>query len=654
VIPDRPQCLGSAWAVTAVYALLTLATTWPLATRLTTSLPSDLGDPLLNCFILDWGIAHVGAIATGDLGAAIRVWHAPIFHPEPLALAYSEHLTAQVLQAAPVYALSGNILLCYNLLFLSTYFLSALGMYLLSRELTGSATAGFVAGLLYGFALYRLAQLPHLQTLSSQWLPFALFGLRRFFVTRRLRPLAGATLALVAQNLSNGYYLIFCAPFVAAYCVYEIIDRRLWTDPRVLAGVAGAGLVTFAVAIPFLVPYLALRATGFAARGALEVRTFSADVLSWATAPSASPIWGWMQTFPKPEGELFPGLAAVVLAAAGLAGRLRTLWRPGQGLQGWRRLAAWGIVCVGATVAAFATLVLVTDDPYWRLMGVRFTLREPWKAGIVLLVLAIAFVALSARTRHLVCGVPGSALGFFAASAIAGVLLTLGPVIEIGGLSTRLPAPYALLFNLVPGFDGLRVPSRYAMVTLCCLAVLGGFGARALLGTGRRGRVALAVLALLALAESTSLPMPLDQSLGAVGYAAGPGPVALADQAPEVYRRVAELPPSTVIVEFPFGSGAWDLQAVFYQRLHKHPLVNGYSGGFPASFEYTREAIDALGVVPDLAWRRLLESGATHAIVHGRPFRSRNWAQFERWLTDHGATLVATYGSDRLFALPAR
>ena len=69
-------------------------------------------------------------------------------------------------------------------------------------------------------------------------------GFRRFFVTRRWTPLAGATLALIAQNLSNGYYLIFFAPFVAAYCVYELLDRRAWTDVRVLAGLAGAALAT--------------------------------------------------------------------------------------------------------------------------------------------------------------------------------------------------------------------------------------------------------------------------------------------------------------------------------------------------------------------------------------------------------------------------
>ena len=654
MIPDRPRWLASAWAVTAVYALLTLVTTWPLVTRLTTSLPSDLGDPLLNCFIIDWGVAHVRAILSGDAGAALRFWHAPIFHPEPLALAYSEHLVAQAVQVTPIYALSGNILLCYNLLFLSTFVLSALGMYLLSRELTASATAGFVAGLLYGFALYRLAQLPHLQALSSQWLPFALYGLRRFFVTRRILPLAGATLALVAQNLSNGYYLIFCAPFVAAYCVYEMVDRRLWTDPRVLAGVAGAGLVTLAVSIPFLVPYLALRSTGFAARGILEVRAFSADALSWLTAPTASPLWGWMQTLPKPEGELFPGLALMALAAAGLAARARTLWRPDDAALGWRRGASLVIVVAGVVIAAFAALVLTTGDPYWRVLGVRFTLRQPWKAGLLLMLLFFAFVGVSARTRRLIRGIPGSAVGFFAVSAAISALLTLGPVVEIAGYPTQLPAPYAWLYAYLPGFDGLRVPARYAMVTVCSLAVLGGFGARALVRAGRQGRAGLAVLTVLALAESTGVPMVLDHRLGAIGYASGPGPVAIGDGAPEVYRRVAELPPTAVVVEFPFGSGTWDLQAVFYQRVHGHPLVNGYSGGFPASFDYTREAIDGLAVVPDLAWRRLLESGATHAVVHGRAFRSRQWARLERWLTGHGATLMATYGTDRLYALPAR
>ncbi len=107
-------------------------------------------------------------------------WNANIFHPDPLALALSEHLFGQTLQILPVYWLTGNIILCYNLLFISTFALSAFGTYLLVRDLTGDRRAAFIAGLVYGFLPYRIASVPHVQVMSSQWMPFALYGLNRF------------------------------------------------------------------------------------------------------------------------------------------------------------------------------------------------------------------------------------------------------------------------------------------------------------------------------------------------------------------------------------------------------------------------------------------------------------------------------------------
>ena len=83
---------------------------------------------------------------------------------------------AQALQVAPVYALTGNIILCYNLLFLSTFVISAIGGYLLVRDLTGDWRAGVIAGLVYGFLPYRISQVPHLQIMSSQWMPLALWA----------------------------------------------------------------------------------------------------------------------------------------------------------------------------------------------------------------------------------------------------------------------------------------------------------------------------------------------------------------------------------------------------------------------------------------------------------------------------------------------
>ena len=155
--------------------------TWPLVRGLGRDVAWDLGDSVLNMWILAWDGEQLLAILRGDLSRIRTFFDANIFHPAPLTLAYSEHLFAQAVQILPVYAISGNPILAYNLLFLSTFALSGLGMYLLVRELTGSALAGFVAGLLFAFAPYRLAQSSHLQVLSAQWMPFVFYGMLRYF-----------------------------------------------------------------------------------------------------------------------------------------------------------------------------------------------------------------------------------------------------------------------------------------------------------------------------------------------------------------------------------------------------------------------------------------------------------------------------------------
>src|SRR5262245_33896274 len=230
--------------------------TWPLAPRMTTDIAADLGDPLLNAWILAWDVTHLGR----------GWWNANIFYPHPYALAYSEHLLAQAIQVAPLYVLTSNPILCYNVIFLSTFALSGLGMFLFARELTGNPTAAFVAGLAYAFAPYRFSYLSHVQVLSSAWMPFALYGFRRYFETRRLVPLAGAAAAWLLQNLSCGYYLLYFSPVLVLYIAWEMTTRRLWRDSTTLVRIGAACVVVGLLNVPFLLPYLRLRDLGFSAR----------------------------------------------------------------------------------------------------------------------------------------------------------------------------------------------------------------------------------------------------------------------------------------------------------------------------------------------------------------------------------------------------
>ena len=103
--------LPDATRATIGYALLTIVMTWPLARGFARDVPADLGDPLLNCWILAWDADHLLRALGGHVEALRGYWTANIYYPHALTLAYSEHLTAQALQILPIYALTKNPLL---------------------------------------------------------------------------------------------------------------------------------------------------------------------------------------------------------------------------------------------------------------------------------------------------------------------------------------------------------------------------------------------------------------------------------------------------------------------------------------------------------------------------------------------------------------
>lgn len=655
----NPESRLTAATATALYAVVALVLTWPLAAGLLRDIPWDLGDSVLNCWILQWGADHWLRFLGGDLGAFRGYFNANIFYPEPLALAYSEHLTAQVLQILPVYALTGNIVLCYNLLFLSTFVLSGLGAFLLVRELTGSARAGLVAGLLYAFAPYRIGQFSHLQVLSSQWMPFALYGLRRWFETRRARPLAGAAAALVLQNWSCGYFLVYFAPFAAAYVLYEIADRGLWRDMRMWAALGAAAAAVAGATVPLLLPYLELRRLGFEPRPLSEVALYSADVYGYLTAHEAQSFWGpIMRTFPKPEGELFPSLIPVLLALAGLAAHARITWAVTRArgeeawVAAWRRAAVYvaAVVLVSQLAALAAILLHAGFD--WQVGPLSIKLHNTGRVLRTAIVAAVLLLACSRRARAFVRGVPGTALAFYAAAMAASAWLSLGPIVTSKGIRIAGDGLYWWLYQYVPGFDGLRVPARMAMVFALALAVVGGYGARAIERMARRPRVLLAAAAMLFLVEASPAPIALNGTWSVGDMKPPPVPVLAPDGPPAIYRAVASLPGRAVLAEFPFGEEQYDLRYMLYSSAHWRPLLNGYSGGFPRSHAVNRAALGRVLDDPDTAWRVLAASGATHAVVHEDVFAGDGGPRVSAWLVGRGARLVAEADGDRLFELP--
>ena len=652
----------TAWKAAGWYVLVTLVLTWPLARGLASDIPADTGDSLLNCWILAWGAEHVLRLAGGNLGAFAGYWDGNFFHPASLTVAYSEHMLPQALQIAPVYALTGNIILCYNLVFLSTFVLCGLGTFLLVRELTGDWRAAFAAGLFFAFTPYRIAQFPHVQVLSIQWMPFALYALTRFARTGGLLPLAGFSLALLAQNLSCGYFLMYFAPFAAAYGVWAIARWRQDGKARALASLALAFLVVGGLTVPFVLPYLELRALGFPPRPIEEVTVFSADVRSYLSGPPTSNGTARLfQVFPKPEGELFLGLVpmALALAAAVLAWRDARRERRSEGPSGYgfwklrvparagRGISVLLLAAIAVELGA-AVFMIVEGPQVFRVGGTTVRLREVgrlvWNAGLA----ALLLFAWSARARANLRRLASSPSAFWVAAAVVAGVLSLGPVLRSAGAPLG-DGPYRLLYDHVPGFDGIRVPSRLALQVALFVAVLAGLALARI-----RVRVLVWALALAFLVEVWPPPILINYTDPVEQAVTPPSPVPYGDRTPPVYAYLARLPAETVILEMPFGREGYELRYVFYSTRHWRPLVNGYSGGLPDQYYRLTLSLGHPVANWDRAWQALHGSTATVVVVHEAAYLGDKGPRVSGWLEAHGARRIATFGQDVVFELPAK
>jgi len=543
--------------VASGFAALTVAATWPLLPNLGHSLPSDLGDPLFVTWVMAWVARHLTALGGGEVGAFARMWHAPIFAPEPLTLAYSEHFTAQALLTLPVGWLGGTPIAAYNVAFLASFWLSAVGAYVFVRTLTGRRDAALVAGAIYGFNVYRLISLSHLHTLSAQWPPFVLAGLLVFARTGSRRALAGAAAAMVATAWSSLYYLAYFTPLVGLFAALVLHRHQAWRRPRGLAALGLAAAAVAALVVPFLLPYVEVQRTLHIARPRSEVEMSSLTLDAYVAAGR----------------HLVPMLA---LAAAGLA-------------LSWRAAA-----------------------------------RE-WRWAIAL----------------------------FTATGLAAWWLSLGPTPRWHGAPLPVPGLYGWLFDHVPGYSGLRVASRMAMVLMLALSILAGLGAALVRELSSRLGAGLVGAALAAhLAVYWAAPFPRDVPVGVGHLRATPAYLDPAGPVAPIHAAVANLAPTAVVAELPFGEPAYELRYMAAGLAHGRRLLNGYSGVFPPSYRARLPALSAPWLDQDAAWTAL--APATHAVVHGEAWAPAQADSVQRWLADRGARQLAADRGATLWELPPR
>lgn len=126
----------------------------------------------------------------------------------------------QSLIALPVLLLIKNPIFAYNFILLFSFITSGFGMYLLASYLTKNTSAGVIAGIIFAFSPFMLAQLSHLHIITAGGIPLAFLFLHKFFEDESYKHLLLFTLFYLLQILANGYFALYLTLFSGLYILY--------------------------------------------------------------------------------------------------------------------------------------------------------------------------------------------------------------------------------------------------------------------------------------------------------------------------------------------------------------------------------------------------------------------------------------------------
>jgi hypothetical protein len=341
----------------ALYAVVTIAMTWPLAVRIGSELPVG-GDNLYVAWSLAW-VAHAA------LHVPRQLFDGNLFFPIGGGLAFSDPNVSSALLSAPLYYATGNPALLLNVLLLSSFVLCALTACALAREWGATPRVAFACGLFFAFSPLRFSHLDHVQLYPFWWTPLSLLTFDRYLREGRRRYGWLTALGIVLQAYTSVYLAVFQLTALVLLAATAIACGRVrvgWR--RTLGDLWPAAVVGLLLCVPLGRTYLEASHTWGVTRSLEENAYYSAAPYALLSTAPGNVIWGWLLGgFLDPaapwEKCLFPGLVTTLLAVLALGVERRAF-----------------TVRYGALLFVLATVLSL--GPFVSIAGAKWSLPYAW------------------------------------------------------------------------------------------------------------------------------------------------------------------------------------------------------------------------------------------------------------------------------------
>lgn len=335
-----------------------------------------------------------------------------------------------------------------------------------------------------------------------------------------------------------------------------------------------------------------------------------------AVASAVFLLWTGFQR-PRPiTSHRFLGWA---LAAIGLAGLIASPWL----VRFFKAAGATHIQDVGPVLQSYGRslkdlfvfaakpwdyLIPSVRNPFVGSLAAPFVANHLYGSNIVEQTLYLGLVplglALTAwRSRGILDARTRPAAGYFLVLAIVALWWSAPPYLPLGAFRIeqneilsrhRLWFPSGVVYYFIPAMRFLRVYARFGLLVSLAVSVLAGIGWTLV----TRRRIAAVGLIALACAEFSVAAPSWDVRTP-----------------PPVYQWLAAQPKNGLIIEYPFCRSTDSVHAeyLFWQRIHKHPMVNGGQAGKRGGFGGPLYlAMTPISGDPE----RLRDFGVTYVIIH--------------------------------------
>jgi hypothetical protein len=581
----------------AVFVLLAALQAWPLPLSMSTRLT---GQP------------------TGDAGVYVwNIWmfrHQLVEHRQPMQtlailpldgptdLSLHNYTVFSDLLALPLLPWF-SVVTSFNVVYLLNVALAAFGLYLLARRLTGRVAESAIAGAVFACSPFLVARsAAHFSLVAAAPLPFFLLFLLRAWETRRRRDAAALGLAVAWAAYCDPYYAVYCAMLGSAFVGSRLIGVRVRRRPIAERPPARFVVDAALAAIAVTLVVVTIAGGGQVAVGGIRIsmRSLYTPVLMLTVLVLArvalSVHLDWTLRPPPPRSWIVRGsLIAVGTAALLLAPELVALAR--RAVEG-RMVSApilWRSSPPGVDL-----LSLLAPNPHHPLAP------RSWVGWLASrpngLVDQVASLSWAGAALMLLAWRSGAwrPPRFWIAVTVGCALLSLGPFIQVGGLNSHVPTPWAVL-RYIPVIGAARMPSRLAVVTTLGFAVLlaTALSALAVRYPHRRRLIAVGAAAALTLEL-----LPIPRTL----YPA---------EIPSIYQTVRDDPRRVRVLELPTGVrdglsslGDFNASAQFHQTFHEKALIGGYLSRVSRDTQEFYRRVPVLDALLTLSERQPLDIAA--------------------------------------------